>query len=89
MSQVYTARFSMQDFLVVDATRMAYREKSFDICFDKGTFDALACGNNIEVPMRLLSEMMRVCRLATVIVTSGTPEKRLHYFEKVSQRVEF
>lgn len=74
---------------MIDATRMAYREDSFDICIDKGTFDALACGSDPEVPLRLLKEMMRVCRTATVIVTSGNPEKRLHYFEKVSEKIEY
>lgn len=68
---------------------MAYRSESYDICLDKGTFDALACGNDTSVPTKLLSEMMRVCRIATVIVTSGTPEKRLHYFEKVSSNIEY
>lgn len=86
MHAIYSTKFAMQEFLIFDATRMAYRDNSFDICIDKGTFDALACGNDIEVPMRLLSEMMRVCRTATVIVTSGTPEKRMHYFEKVCSR---
>ena len=84
MSAVYSSRFGMQEYQILDATRMAYRDNSFDICIDKGTFDALACGSNTEVPIRLLSEMMRVCRTATVIVTSGTPEKRMHYFERVS-----
>lgn len=68
---------------------MSYRDNSFDICIDKGTFDALVCGAETDIPLRLLSEMMRVCRKATVIVTSGTPEKRMHYFEKVSQTIEY
>ncbi len=80
MSNIYKQRFPMQEFQVIDATRMAYRNGSYDLCIDKGTFDALACGNDTSVPTKLLSEMMRVCRAATIIVTSGTPEKRLHYF---------
>ena len=28
----------------MDATRMDYRDNSFDIVIDKGTYDALACG---------------------------------------------
>jgi ubiquinone/menaquinone biosynthesis C-methylase UbiE len=38
-----------QEFLVIDATRMAYRDNSFDICIDKGTYDALACGSESSV----------------------------------------
>ncbi len=59
---------------------MAYRDNTFDVCIDKGTFDALACGFNTEIPVKLVSEMMRVCRVATVIVTSGGPEKRMATF---------
>jgi len=33
--------------------------------------------------------MMRVCRIATVIITSGGPEKRMHYFEKVTKNIEY
>jgi hypothetical protein len=32
--------------------------------------------------------MMRVCRTATVIVTSGTPEKRMPIFSKVCTKIE-
>ena len=62
---------------------MAYRDSSFDVCVDKGTFDALACGKESTIQMSLLHEMMRVYRVATVIITSGTPEKRMKYFEQV------
>jgi len=89
MSAVYSNRFGLQEYQIIDATRMAYRDKSFDVCIDKGTFDALACGGDPEVPIRLLSEMMRVCRTATLIVTSGTPEKRIHYFEKVTSKIDY
>lgn len=33
---------SQQDFLVVDATRMPFTDRAFDVVFDKGTYDALA-----------------------------------------------
>lgn len=32
------------EYLAMDATRMDYRDNSFDIVIDKGTYDALACG---------------------------------------------
>ena len=32
--------------------------------------------------MNLLHEMLRVCRTATVIITSGTPDKRLKFFKE-------
>lgn len=72
--------------MVADATRLALRPDSYDLCFDKGTFDALACGSDPEVPLTLLKEMLRVSRQAVVIVTSGTPEKRLKVFEASGAR---
>lgn len=46
MKNHYSIRYPLQQFLVVDATNMAYRDNSFDLCIDKGTFDALACGSD-------------------------------------------
>ena len=63
---------------------MAYRNESFDFCIDKGTFDALACAQDKNICVNLLKQMMRVCKVATVIVTSGTPEKRMNYFNQVN-----
>ena len=59
---------------------MNFRDNSYDLCIDKGTFDALACGENREPLKKLLQEMNRVARVATVIITSGTPDRRMHYF---------
>ena len=59
---------------------MNFRDNSYDLCIDKGTFDALACGENREPLKNLLQEMNRVARVATVIITSGTPDRRMHYF---------
>ena len=68
------------DFIALDATKMNFRDNSYDLCIDKGTFDALACGENREPLKNLLQEMNRVARVATVIITSGTPDRRMHYF---------
>jgi len=61
---------------------MPFRDNSFDISLDKGTFDALACGSDRTILELLTKEMMRVCKIATIIVSSGTPERRLHMFEE-------
>jgi ubiquinone/menaquinone biosynthesis C-methylase UbiE len=89
MKNHYSCNFPHQEYAVIDATHMAYRDNTFDVCIDKGTFDALACGFNSDIPVKLVSEMMRVCRVATVIVTSGGPEKRMAPFLKVTPNIEY
>ena len=49
MREHYRRITPTQEFQVIDATRMAYRDNSFDICIDKGTYDALACGSESKV----------------------------------------
>jgi hypothetical protein len=61
---------------------MAFRDNSFDFCIDKGTFDALACGQDRSMLKNLLQEMNRVCSVATILISSGTPERRNHYFNE-------
>jgi len=72
----------MQDFAALDATRMNFRDNSFDFCIDKGTFDALACGENRNMLKDLVQEMTRVSSTATILISSGTPERRQHYFNE-------
>ena len=43
MKDVYE-KHNNYDFIALDATKMNFRDNSFDLCIDKGTFDALACG---------------------------------------------
>lgn len=80
------------EYVSMDATRMDYREGSFDLVIDKGTYDALACGTvegeeegakpkaDKSMIKKLTQEMVRVTRTggAVVIITNGTPEKRLN-----------
>ena len=39
----------------MDATRMNFRDNSFDITIDKGTYDALACNENDKTMIRNLT----------------------------------
>jgi ubiquinone/menaquinone biosynthesis C-methylase UbiE len=88
MRQHYSDKLPLQDFAVVDATRMPFRDSSFDLVVDKATFDALACGSDTTVPLRLVQEMYRVAKEAVVIITSGTPEKRMPVFSQVTSTIE-
>lgn len=66
----------------MDATAMNYRDNSFDVCIDKGTFDALACGSDRSVIRNLMQEMLRVASHSVVVISSGTPDRRMSYFEE-------
>ena len=69
----------------MDATKMDFRDNSFDITIDKGTYDALACSENDKSMIRnLYLEMIRVTKHAVVIITNGTPEKRMPDFKNFS-----
>ena len=81
MKEIYETRSNF-DFIAMDATRMNYRDNSYDVCIDKGTYDALACGSDKTVLSNLMNEMLRVASHSVVVITSGTPEKRMNYFEE-------
>ena len=70
---------------------MPFRDCSFDIVLDKGTFDALVCDKERQMVQLLTQEMMRVTRRggATVVITNGTEEKRVHLFEEFLQGYQF
>ena len=70
------------EFTAMDATKMNYRDNSFDVCVDKGTFDALACGPDRSVICNLMQEMLRVASHSVVVVSSGTPDRRMNYFSE-------
>lgn len=70
-----------QDFLIMDATRMAFRDKTFELLVDKGTYDALASDSQSVLAHSLVTEMGRVTEKALVIITHGKPENRSRIFK--------
>ena len=82
MREMYEAEFSGFEFTTMDATKMNYRDNSFELCIDKGTFDALACGPDRSVICNLMQEMLRVASNAVVVISSGTPDRRMKYFNE-------
>ena len=69
----------------IDSTNMeSIADNEYDITMDKGTYDALACteGGDKSMIRDLLTEMVRVSKHAVIIITNGTPEKRLNDFNQ-------
>lgn len=65
-------------WLEMDATKMSFESNSFDVVFDKGTLDALVCGDDKDIPLDLVREMFRVCKPggSIFLITHSTPELR-------------
>lgn len=72
------------DWQEMDATKMTFEDNFFDCVIDKGTLDAIMCGNDPVPPANLIKEMYRVTKNGGhfCIITHGEPESRLKYFEK-------
>ena len=77
-------QYPEMDWLEMDATKMTFEDNLFDCVIDKGTLDAIMCGNDPLPPANLIKEMFRVTKIGGnfCIITHGEPETRLNYFEK-------
>jgi len=64
-------------FLQMDATKMTFKDNSFDVVFDKGTLDALYTGS-AEMVKNVIPEVYRVLRPGGIFVsvTFGAPRSR-------------
>jgi len=72
-------------FEVMDCRAMRYDSESFDCLVDKGTLDAILCGqDSAKNAEALLADCYRVLRPGGVflVVTYGDPNCRLPYFSK-------
>jgi len=73
-------------YKTIDATNMPeFANGSFDAAVDKGTLDAILCGeSSIANADKMLGEISRVLRPGGVfvVVTYGDPPTRLTYLEK-------
>ena len=77
-------QFPDMKWLEMDATKMDFEDNFFDCSIDKGTLDAIMCGNDPSPPAKLIKEMHRVTKIGGhyCIITHGGPETRMSYFEK-------
>lgn len=71
-------------WLVMDGTKMTFEDNTFDLVIDKGTVDALFCGDDISIIWGIVSEMKRVCKqdgYMMMVMHSG-PQGRRFLFEQ-------
>ena len=55
-------QFPEMKWLEMDATKMDFEDNYFDCTIDKGTLDAIMCGNDPSPPAKLVKEMHRVTK---------------------------
>ena len=70
---------------VEDIHHMSYPDESFDVVIDKGTLDAIICGDEATCfPDKVLLEVNRVLKKdgVYICITFGMPENRMDYFQK-------
>ncbi len=83
MSRRY-AELDEMTWLVMDIKKMSFEDGSFDVVFDKGTLDALTCGEAAEEAMfTACCEYTRVLKPGGIayIVSFGQADARLEYFD--------
>ena len=71
------------EWLEMDACNMSFEDESFDVVVDKGTMDAVLCGEAYDIPNKMLQEMYRVVKkdCCVMLVTHGNVANRKFLFE--------
>lgn len=61
---------------------MPFKKNSFDFSIEKGTIDALMCGEDKIIPKEIMNEIIRVTEKKVFFITHGGCEKRKFLFMK-------
>ena len=70
-------------WVVGDATKLDFPDDAFDAVVEKGTLDALACGSDKSLGVRMVDECVRVAKRGSFVsISFGQPETRLRFFEE-------
>ena len=72
------------DWIVADALALPFPANSFAAVVEKGTLDALACGDKTS-GRRFVRECLRVAP-TLISISFGQPQTRTHYFDHVNVR---
>jgi ubiquinone/menaquinone biosynthesis C-methylase UbiE len=84
MQEKYREKPTMR-FLHMDGRNMEFDDGSFDAAIDKGTLDAVLCGENSTAnAQKMLSEVYRVLSPTGVyiLISYGQPQHRYPYIDK-------
>jgi len=85
IEQMRSKNTTSMEYVVMDVTNMsALESSSFDSVIDKGTLDALLCGEgSAENADHMCSEVSRLLKPggAFMLITYGSPKTRMQYLE--------
>jgi len=73
------------EYFEMDATDLEFANESFDAAIDKGTMDALLCGDgSTQNVSKLCSEVSRVLVPGGrfIVISYGQPDHRMSYLKK-------
>ena len=76
--------------LVMDARDMEFKDNSFEAIIDKGTIDAILCGNDsISNVDMVLSEVYRCLSRSGVflLISFGKPENRMEFLQEYKWQI--
>jgi ubiquinone/menaquinone biosynthesis C-methylase UbiE len=85
MQEKYRDKATTMRFIHMDARNMEFDNASFDAAIDKGTLDAILCGEGSTANAnKMLSEIHRVLKHNGVyfVISYGQPPTRLPFIEK-------
>lgn len=83
MKEHHDKKEKFMEWTVMDCTDMPFKDQSFDLVIDKGTVDAVICGDDLTPVLTMLREMCRVTKISghTMIVSNAAPQSRKMIFE--------
>jgi len=85
MQEKYKDKGPSFKYLHMDARALDFEDGTFDCVVDKGTLDAILCGeNSVANAQKVLSEVHRVLAPngVYILISYGTPDHRAHYLKK-------
>jgi len=72
-------------FKTMNVLKMDFEDASFDSVIDKGTLDAILCGDgSVQNAEKMFTEISRILKPGGVFldITYGSPESRLNHLER-------
>lgn len=83
MKDYHDKKEKFMEWEVMDCTAMTYKDESFDLVIDKGTIDAVICGDDLSPSLLITREMCRVTKKSghIVLVSNSAPQGRRLLFE--------